>query len=61
MSNIILLRDLLDQKKRKEQELLFYSTKLAELEEKRNMLMKEIALTNTILTMIKKENIKSVG
>jgi hypothetical protein len=60
MSNIILIQDLLDQRKRKEQELLFYSTKLAELEEKRNWVMKEIALTNKILLMIKNEKIVNV-
>lgn len=60
MSNIILIQDLMDQRARKEQELLFYSTKLQELEEKRNHVMKEIALTVKILEMIKKEKITNV-
>lgn len=58
---IILIQDLLDQRKRKEQELQFYSNKLAELEEKRNYVLQEIALTSRILAMIKREDILQIN
>lgn len=57
MSNIILMKDLLEQKERKIKELDFYSKRLAALEEKRQVILAEIVLTNQILAMIKKEKI----
>lgn len=60
MSNIILMKDLLAQKERKIKELEFYSRRLADLEEKRAVILAEIVLTSQILALIKKEKITEI-
>ena len=57
MAKIILLSDLKDLRKQKEQELRFYTEKLEELNKKMFFIRKEIELTNFIIEIIEKENI----
>lgn len=57
MAKIILLSDLKDLRKQKEQELKFYSEKLDELNRKLFFIQKEIDLTNFIINLIEKENL----
>lgn len=57
MAKIILLSDLKDLRKQKEQELKFYSEKLEELNKKLFFIQKEIDLTNFIINLIEKENL----
>ena len=59
-SKIILISDLLDNKKRKEKELLFYNEELNKLLEKMNYLKHEIKLTNNIIQMIEQERIRDL-
>lgn len=54
---LIIISDLLDSKKRKEQELKFYQDQLNELQTKMIWLKKEIQLTNEIIKMIEKEKV----
>lgn len=55
MGTIILLQDLLEQHKRKQQELEFYQTELENLKAKMFYIRKEIDLTSKIIEMIEKE------
>lgn len=57
MAKIILLTDLKDLRKQKEQELKFYTEKLDALNRKLFFIRKEIELTNFIIGLIEKENI----
>ena len=54
MAKIILLSDLKDLRKQKEQELRFYTEKLEELNKKMFFIRKEIELTNFIIEIIEK-------
>jgi hypothetical protein len=55
MSDIILINDLVDLRKRKRQELEFYNKQLEELRVKMFFIKKEIDLTSEIIDMIEKE------
>lgn len=57
---IILIQDLLDQKKRKEKELAFYTAKMNELAKKLNFIQRELALTEYIIQIIKKEKVQEI-
>lgn len=52
---IILITDLLESKKRKEEELEYYKEQLTELERRMMWVQKEIDLTNTIIDIIENE------
>jgi len=56
-SNIIIIKDLLDTKARKERELAFYQDELRKLEERMHWIRMEIKLTTDIINMIEKEKI----
>jgi hypothetical protein len=60
-SKIILISDLLDSRKQKEKELVFYNEELNKLLEKMNYLNREIKLTNNIIQMIEQERIRDLG
>jgi hypothetical protein len=57
MAKIILLSDLKDLRKQKEQELRYYSERLDQLNKKMFFIRKEIELTNFIIDLIEKENL----
>lgn len=57
MGTIVLLQDLIDQRQRKQEELSRYSKNLEDLKIKLDYLRKEIALTERIIAMVKKEEI----
>ena len=57
MGKIVLLADLLDLRKQKEQELKYYTERLEELNKKLYFLQKEVDLTNFIIDLIEKEKI----
>jgi len=57
MAKIILLSDLKDLRKQKQQELKYYSERLEELNKKMFFIRKEIELTNFIIELIEKENL----
>lgn len=57
MARIILLSDLKNLRKQKEQELKYYTKRLEELNGKLFFIRKEIELTNFIIELIEKENI----
>ena len=57
---IILITDLIDSKKRKENELIFYNDELNKLHDKMNYLRQEIKLTNDIIHMIEQERVKDL-
>ena len=59
-SKLILISDFIEQKIRKEQELEFYLRELAELNRKIGFLRQEVDLTNTIINMIKAEQVHDV-
>lgn len=52
---IILITDLLESKKRKEEELEYYREQLVELERRMTWVQQEIDLTNTIIDIIETE------
>ena len=54
---LILISDFIEQKLRKEQELDFYLKELDELQRKIGYLRQEVSLTNTIINMIKTDNV----
>ena len=56
-SNIIELSDILEQKLRKERELSFYETQLAQLLLRMQTIRKEIEITNMIIHLVSDENI----
>lgn len=57
MAKIILLSDLKDLRRQKEQELKYYTERLEELNKKLYFIRKEVELTNFIIDLIEKENI----
>ena len=57
MAKIILLSDLKDLRRQKEQELRYYTERLEELNKKLFFIRKEVELTNFIIDLIEKENI----
>jgi hypothetical protein len=57
---LILITDFIEQKLRKEQELEFYIKELNELNRKIGFLRAEVDLTNTIIDMIKREQVYDV-
>lgn len=57
MATIVLLSDLKDLRRQKEQELKFYVEKLEALNKKLFFIRKEIELTNFIIDLIEKEKI----
>lgn len=59
-SKLILITDFIEQKVRKEQELEFYLKELTELNRKIGFLRQEVDLTNTIIKMIKAEQVHDV-
>ena len=56
-AKIILLKDVIETKQRKEKELDYYQKQLEELQMKMVFLKKDIHLTNTIINIIESENI----
>lgn len=56
-SKIIIIKDLLDTKARKEKELQFYQEELKKLQDRMHWLQMEIRLTSDIIDMIEKEKI----
>jgi hypothetical protein len=56
-TRIILLSDVIEQKLRKEKELEYYLKELEELQRKIGWLQREVDLTNTIIDMIKSEQV----
>jgi len=57
---LILITDFIEQKLRKEKELEFYMKELVELERKIGYLRNEVDLTNTIINMIKGEQMRDI-
>jgi hypothetical protein len=57
---IILITDLIDSRKRKEEELAFYNIELKKLIEKMRFVQLEIKLTNDIIHMIEHERVKEI-
>lgn len=57
---LILITDFIEQRLRKEQELEYYLKELDELESKISWLRREVDLTNTIIDMIKSENVYDI-
>lgn len=59
-SKLILITEFIEQKLRKEQELEFYIKELTELNRKIGFLRAEVDLTNTIINMIKSEQVYDI-
>ena len=57
---LILISDFIEQKLRKEQELEYYLKELEELQRKIGYLRQEVSLTNTIINMIKSEQVYDI-
>lgn len=57
---LILITDFIEQKLRKEKELEYYLRELEDLQRKIGYLRSEVTLTNTIINMIKHEQIYDV-
>ena len=57
---LILITDFIEQKLRKEKELEFYLKELEELQRKIGYLRSEVSLTNTIINMIKTEQVYDI-
>lgn len=55
--SIILLQDLLDIRKRKQQEIEYYNIQLKELHMRMNFIRQEINLTSKIIELIESEKI----
>ena len=56
-ANIIVLADILEQKLRKERELVYFEAQLAHLLVKMQLVKKEIEITNIIIDLVNKEKI----
>lgn len=54
---IIILEELLSSRKRKQSELDYYQEQLEVLQNKMNLIEREITLTNLIIGMIQEENV----
>ena len=59
-AKLILITDFIEQKLRKEQELEYYLKELTELNRKIGFLRTEVDLTNTIINMIKSEQVYDI-
>ena len=59
-AKLILITDFIEQKLRKEQELEYYLKELTELNRKIGFLRQEVDLTNTIINMIKREQVYDI-
>lgn len=57
MSEILLIKDLIDLRARKRTELEYYNKQLKELKTKMLFIQKEIDLTNNIINLIEKEKV----
>lgn len=57
---IILLNDIYEMRKRKEEELAFYHEQLEKLKEKMFFVQKEIDITNLCIEIIEKETVLDV-
>tara|TARA_R100001244_G_scaffold59140_1_gene49842 strand:+ start:168 stop:365 length:198 start_codon:yes stop_codon:yes gene_type:complete len=57
--NIILLTDLLEQKRRKEEELEYYHIELEQLKVKAEIVEKELLMTRMIIDLIQNERIRT--
>jgi hypothetical protein len=57
MSEILLIKDLIDLRARKKTELEYYNKQLKELRTKMIFIQKEIDLTNNIINLIEKEKV----
>jgi len=57
MSEILLIKDLIDLRARKKTELEYYNKQLKELKTKMLFIQKEIDLTNNIINLIEKEKV----
>ena len=57
---LILISDFIEQKLRKEQELEYYLKEFEELQRKIGFLRQEVSLTNTIINMIKSEQVYDI-
>ena len=57
--NIILLADLLEQKRRKEEELEYYHIELEQLKVKAEIVEKELLMTRRIIDLIENERIRT--
>jgi hypothetical protein len=60
MSQIILLSDIYEVKKRKEEELAYYHDQLEKLNQKMFFIQKEIDITNICIELIEKEKIVDI-
>lgn len=59
-AKLILITDFIEQKLRKEQELEYYLKELTKLNRKIGFLRQEVDLTNTIINMIKSEQVYDI-
>ena len=59
-SNIILIADMIEEKLRKEKELDFYESELKKLLLRMSMVRQEISVTETIIDMIRKDEIPNL-
>ncbi len=57
MSKIILLTDIYETKRRKEEELRFYNEQLEKLKTKMFFIQKDIEITNLCIELIEKEKV----
>lgn len=57
MSKIILLNDVYETKRRKEEELRFYNEQLEKLKTKMFFIQKDIEITNLCIELIEKEKV----
>jgi len=57
MSEILLIKDLIDLRARKKTELEYYNKQLKELKHKMLWIQKEIDLTNNIIDLIEREKV----
>jgi len=60
MSKIILLTDVYETKRRKEEELRFYNDQLEKLKTKMFFLQKDIEITNLCIELIEKEKVVEI-
>jgi hypothetical protein len=60
MSKIILLTDVYETKRRKEEELRFYNEQLEKLKTKMFFLQKDIDITNLCIELIEKEKVVEI-
>jgi len=56
-AKLILITEFIEQKLRKEKELDFYQEELLKLTKKINILSREVDLTNSIISLIKPDNV----